>query len=316
MKRKFLNSAGDIVLLIVGVMSAAFGLKSFLVPNHFLDGGIFGISLLLHAWCGIPVTVFLLLLNLPFFVAGIYSINKRFAIWSSLALLLLIISILVIPFPNITSDKLLTALFGGVFIGIGNGLTMRVGCALDGIELLALYVFRKTGFSLSEVVLAINLLIFAIGSLLLGVDTALYAALTYFVVTHVSNYVAEGFEAFVGVTIVSRAHQAIRVRLVEQMRKGITVHKGERGYLPANKHTIPFHTDILFVVVSRLELRKLKMMVQEEDPAAFIYSIPIKDASGGVLRKRTFDHSANKTYHANRDIGQVPTFTRRSIAAK
>jgi uncharacterized membrane-anchored protein YitT (DUF2179 family) len=195
------------------------------------------------------------------------------------------LSLTLIPDVALTSDKLLISLFGGVFLGIGIGLVMRAGAALDGIEVLALYTLKRTSFTITEIILGINVLIFAVAAFQFGIETALYSVLTYFSATRCIDYVVEGIQAHTGVTIISGKSELIKYQLVNDMGRGITIYKGERGFLPG-KFEISAECDIIFTVISRLELRKLKNLVYQVDPNAFVFANTIKEASGGVIKRR------------------------------
>jgi uncharacterized membrane-anchored protein YitT (DUF2179 family)/HD superfamily phosphodiesterase len=274
----------DLILILIGVVTAAFALKGFLVPNNFFDGGITGISLLIHEIYHFNLAYVIVIVNLPFVLMGLYTINKHFALKTLLCIILLGLC-LYLPYPVITSDKLLVSIFGGFFLGIGIGLTMRAGCAVDGIEVLALYTWRRTSFTISEIILALNMLIFSIAAFRFGIQTALYSMLTYFTATKTIDYVVEGIEAYMGVTIISGKSEIIKHRLVNELGRGITIYKGERGFLPGKFH-IHTDADIIFTVITRLELRKLKNLVGEIDPHAFVFANTIKEASGGVMKRR------------------------------
>lgn len=275
----------DAFLILFGVLVAGFALKGFLVPNHFFDGGITGISLLIHEVYHYNLGYVIVLANLPLVVLSYYTVGKRFAFKTFVCVLLLGIALLFIPYPTVTSDKLLISIFGGFFIGLGVGLIMRAGAALDGIEILAIKAFRKTPFTVTEVILAINIGIFSIAAFLLGMETALYSVLTYFTATKTIDFVVEGIEAYTGVTIISGKSELIKYRLVNEMSRGITVYKGERGFLPG-KFEVSSDCDIIFTIITRLELRKLKNLVYEVDPRAFVFANTIRDASGGILKRR------------------------------
>ncbi|MEY4611754.1 MAG: hypothetical protein RL246_2073 [Bacteroidota bacterium] len=280
---------GDILYAISGVLFAGFALKSFLVPNHFLDGGVTGVALLIHETYHIPIAWLMILCNVPFVVMGGYLINKAFA-WKTLAAVVgLALALTLIPYPIVTTDKLLISLFGGLFLGLGIGLGMRGGCAIDGIEVLALYTLKRSGFTITEIILGINVILFLIAALGLGLQTALYAMLTYFVATRSIDYVIEGLEEYTGVTIISKNHDAIKKGLVMKMGKGISVYKGERGFMK-DSFDVSHPTDIIFTVVTRFEVRHLRNLVLELDPNAFIFTNTIKEAAGGVLLKRKGDH--------------------------
>jgi uncharacterized membrane-anchored protein YitT (DUF2179 family)/predicted metal-dependent HD superfamily phosphohydrolase len=281
--QKFYLSDG--ILILVGVITAGFALKGFLVPNGFFDGGITGISLLIHEIYHFNLAYVIMIANSPFILMGLYTINKHFAWKTLICILLLGLCLLYIPYTVITSDKLLVSIFGGFFLGVGIGLTMRAGCAVDGIEVLALYTWRRTSFSISEIILALNILIFSIAAFRFGIPTALYSMLTYFTATKTIDYVVEGVEAYMGVTIISGKSEMVKHRLVNELGRGITIYKGERGFLPGKFH-IHTDADIIFTVITRLELRKLKNLVTEIDPHAFVFANTIKEASGGVMKRR------------------------------
>ena len=275
----------DFALTLIGVTIAAVALKLFLVPNHFFDGGITGISLLIHEIYHFNLGLVILVLNLPLIIVSIYSIGRRFALRTFLSVILLGIALLIIPSEEVTTDKLLISIFGGAFLGIGIGLIMRTGAALDGIEVLAIYTLKRTSFTITEIILGINIIIFTIAGFRFGIQTALYSILTYFSATRCIDYVVEGLQAYTGVTIVSGKSEAIKYQLVNKLGRGITVYKGERGFLPG-KFEVSAECDIIFTVITRLELRKLKNLVYDVDPKAFVFANTIKEASGGIIKRR------------------------------
>ena len=275
----------DVIFIVVGVVLAALALKGFLVPNGFFDGGITGISLLISEIYHFNLAFVIMIANLPFIIICIYAINFEYAVKTFFCILLLGICLLYLPHYSITSDKLLVAIFGGFFLGAGVGLTMRAGCAIDGIEILALYTWKKTSFTITEIILAINILIFSIAAFRFGIEVALYSMLTYFTATKTVDYVVEGLEAYIGVTIISGKSEIIKDRLVNEMGRGITIYKGERGFLPG-KFDLHSDCDIIFTVITRLEIRKLKNLVSEIDPRSFVFASTIKEASGGIIKRR------------------------------
>ncbi len=275
----------DSALTILGVTIAGIALKLFLVPNHFFDGGITGISLLVHEVYGFNLGLVIVLLNLPLIAISYFTIGKRFALRTLASVILLGICLLLIPNYAMTADKLLISIFGGAFLGIGIGLIMRTGAALDGIEVLAVYTLKRTSFTISEIILGINIIIFTIAGFRFGLETALYSILTYFTATRCIDYVVEGLQAYTGVTIVSGKSDAIKYQLVNKLGRGITVYKGERGFLPG-KFEVSTECDIIFTVITRLELRKLKNLVYDVDPKAFVFANTIKEASGGIIKRR------------------------------
>jgi uncharacterized membrane-anchored protein YitT (DUF2179 family)/predicted metal-dependent HD superfamily phosphohydrolase len=274
----------DIVQMILGVTLAAIALKGFLMPNHFFDGGITGIALLLHETTHQPIGIFLLLLNLPLMIAGYYLVGLKFSIRMALAIVLLVFVLQFLPNFTLTNDKLLISIFGGVFIGTGVGLVMRSGAALDGIEVAALYTLKRTSFTITEIIMAINIIIFSIAALKFGIESALYSILTYFAATRCIDYVVEGIQAYMGVTIISSKSEMIKYQLVNKLGKGITIYKGERGFLPG-KFNISNDCDIIFTVVTRLELRRLKNLINDIDPAAFVFANSIRETMGGVIKR-------------------------------
>lgn len=275
----------DFLLVVVGIVFAGYALKGFLVPNHFFDGGITGISLLVHEMYKFNLGVVIILLNLPFVIISFFSVGSRFASRMLISIVLLGGCLEILPEVAITSDKLLISIFGGVFLGIGIGLVMRAGAALDGIEVLALYTLKRTSFTITEIILGINILIFSIAAFKFGIETALYSMLTYFAATRCIDYVVEGIQAYTGVTIISGKSEVIKYQLVNNLGRGITVYKGERGFLPG-KFEISAECDIIFTVITRLELRKLKNLVYDVDPNAFVFANTIKEASGGIIKRR------------------------------
>lgn len=279
------STVSDILLILLGVIITSFALKSFLVPNQFFDGGITGISLLIHELYHFNLAYVILLANIPFVIMSAYAINKGFAIKTFFCIALLGICLLYPNFPLITNDKLLVSIFGGFFLGLGIGLTMRAGCAVDGIEVLALYTLRRSSFTISEIILGINIIIFSLAAIEFGFDKALYSMLTYFTASKTIDYVIEGIQAYTGVTIISAKSDEVKHRLVNELGRGITVYKGERGYLPG-KFDVHDDCDIIFTIITRLELRKLKNMVTEVDPNAFVFANTIKETSGGIIKRR------------------------------
>lgn len=275
----------DIFFIVFGILAAGFALKGFLVPNHFFDGGMTGISLLLHEIYHFNLAYIFVMVNLPFIIISYFTVNKKFALKTLGCVALLGICLLLVPYPVITSDKLLISIFGGFFMGVGIGLIMRAGCALDGVEILALYTFKRTAFTVTEIILAINICIFGIAAFKLGMETALYSVLTYFTATRTIDYVVEGIEAYLGVTIITSKSELVKYKLVNELGRGITVYKGERGFLPG-KFEESTECDIIFTVVTRLEMRRLKNLVYEIDAKAFVFANNIREASGGILKRR------------------------------
>ncbi len=277
----------DIFLILSGILLAGIAINFFLLPNQLIDGGITGIYLLIQGTHHVS-SLLIIALNLPFIILSYFTVSKRFAIWTLACIVLL--SICLYFFHNIFShnfshDKLLMSIFGGVFLGIGIGLVMRAGAALDGMEVLALYTLKRTSFTITEIILGINLIIFSIAAYVFSIESALYSILTYFAATRCIDYVVEGIQAYTGVTIISGKSEVIKYQLVNNLGRGITIYKGERGFLPG-KFEVSSDCDIIFTVINRLELRKLKNLVYKSDPQAFVFASTIKEASGGIIKRR------------------------------
>lgn len=275
--------------MVSGAVFSGFALKSFLVPNKFMDGGVTGISLLLNEIYDMNLGIVIILANIPFVIMGGYLVNKKFALKTLSCVVALALCLTFIHYPMITQDKLLVSLFGGVFLGIGIGLAMRGGCALDGIEILALYTLRRSSFSISEIILGLNTIIFLIAAIHFGLETALYSMLTYFAASRTIDYVVEGLEEYTGVTIISGKSEEIKEKLVMHLGRGITVYKGERGFMK-DSFEVSQDCDIVFTVITRLEVRRLNNVVHEIDPKAFIFTSTIKEAAGGILKRHAGKH--------------------------
>ena len=283
-KYSVINAIQDYTYILIGALLSGFALKSFLVPGHFLDGGVTGISLLLHEIYHWNIAVLIIVSNLPFILLGAKQMSPGFAFKSITGVILLAIFLKFMPYPEFHYDKLLISTFGGFFLGAGIGLGMRGGCALDGLEVLALYTLKRTGFTMSEIILGLNVIIFMCAAFFLGFETSLYACLTYYTVTKTIDYVIEGIEEFTGVTIISGKSEEIKEKLVLGLGRGITIYKGERGFMKDNFKESQ-DCDIVFTVITRLEVRRLKNIVMQIDPKAFVFTNSIKEAAGGILKR-------------------------------
>ena len=273
------------LFIIAGVFSAAFGLESFLLSSHFIDGGVTGVSMLLATGFKLPLSLLILVINLPFIALGYKQLGRRFALRSGLGIGGLALVLAFVPFPDVTHDLLLTAVFGGVFIGAGIGLAMRGGAVLDGTEIAALLVSRYAVLlKVSDLILILNVVIFGVAVLVLGTEPALYSMLTYFAAARVLEFVLNGIEQYTGVTIVSEHSDAIRKVITEKLGRGVTMYQGKSGYGTRGEQGM--ERDIVFTVVTRLELPGLRTAVQEIDPKAFIVQYRIDDAQGGIIKKR------------------------------
>lgn len=274
----------DALLLLLGLLSAGFGLKGFLLPTEFVDGGATGISLLLNRTTGLPLSVLLVLVNLPFIMMAYVQLGVHFVIKTFAAILGLAMAVAFLPYPEITTDKLLVAVFGGFFLGMGIGLAVRGGGVLDGTEVLAIYVSKRTSMTIGDVILVINIVIFSAAAYLLGLETALYSMLTYLAASKTVDFIIEGIEEYTGVTIISPKSEDIAAMITEKIGRGITMYKGTRGYGKRGHQTSEM--EILFTVVTRLEVSRLQAEIEAIDPHAFVVMNSIKDTRGGMIKKR------------------------------
>jgi uncharacterized membrane-anchored protein YitT (DUF2179 family) len=274
----------DFFFISLGVLSAAFGLKSFLLPNGFLDGGAVGISLLTNIITRVDLSYLIVIINIPFIVIGYTQVSKVFAIKTLVAIFALAICIAFVNFPLVTNDKLLISFFGGFFLGLGIGLSIRGGSVLDGTEVLAIYTSRKTPLTVGDFILMLNIVIFAVAAYLLNIETALYAILTYLVASKTVDFVVHGIEEYTSVIIVSEKSEQIKTAIVERMGRGVTVLKGKSGFGKQGHRDTD--TDVLYSVITRLELQKLKTEIAKIDDEAFVVENSVNDIRGGMIKKR------------------------------
>lgn len=273
-----------VLFVILGVLSAGFGLKGFLMPNDFIDGGVTGISLLVNAKTDIPLAPSIIVLNIPFILLGWKQISKWFSITSIIAISLLALAVVVIPYPVVTDDKLLVSVFGGFFLGLGIGLTIRGGGVIDGTEILAISLSRTSSLTVGDFILIFNVIIFSAAAWLLSVEVALYAILTYLAASKTVDFILEGVEEFTGVTIISHKNEEIGQFIKNQMGRGLTVYSGKKGFGKRGESDVP--NDILFTVVTRLEISRLNNEIERIDPTAFVVMHSIRDTKGGMVKKK------------------------------
>ncbi|MCX8210737.1 MAG: YitT family protein [Lewinella sp.] len=282
-RTKTISLVKDGIFMILGVAAAAFGLESFLLPNHFIDGGVTGISLLLVELTGLRLSVLLFLVNLPFLVLARIVIGHHFAIKTAVAITLLVLTIFFVHFPEVTEDKLLVSVFGGFFLGTGIGLSMRGGSVLDGTEVLAIFLSRKVGAKVSDWVILINLVIFGFAAYFLSIEQALYSLLTYIVASKALDFVIDGVEEYTGVTIISIHSGDVRKAIIEELGSGVTIYQGRGGYRADEAGE---EIDIIYAVITRLEISKLNRIVDDIDEKAFITMSSINDTRGGMVRRK------------------------------
>jgi len=277
----------DALLLSAGIFSAAFGFKGFLLTNHFIDGGATGISLLISALTSIPLYQLIICVNLPFIVLAYRVMGKIFAIKTALAISGLALVLATVHFPDVTQDKLLVAVFGGFFLGAGIGLAVRGGAVIDGTEVLAIFLSRKLGTTIGDIIIVINVVIFSAAAYFLSIEIALYSMITYVAASRTLDFIVEGIEEYIGVTIISAHSEKIRHMIMDQLGRGLTVYSGRRGY---GKRGEAKEIDIVYTVVTRLELNKLNSEIEKIDSNAFVVMSSVKDTKGGMLKKRPLTH--------------------------
>ncbi|HAP02243.1 MAG TPA: hypothetical protein DCQ93_10000 [Bacteroidetes bacterium] len=283
-----LKIARDFFLILLGISSAAFGLKGFVLPNHFTDGGITGISILSSLVTPISISVWIVVLNVPFILLGYRQISWVFALKTLIGIVGLAVALVFIHLPVLTNDKLLIAVFGGFFLGTGIGLAIRGGGVLDGTEVLALSISRRFSVSIGDVILVINVLIFSFAAAELGFESALYSILTYLAASKTVDFIVQGIEEYTSVMVISKKNEEIRRGIIEVMGRGVTLLKGEGGFGSHGERKA--EQKIVFCVLTRLEIPKLKAIIHKLDPDAFIITQSINDVRGGMVKKRPLHH--------------------------
>jgi uncharacterized membrane-anchored protein YitT (DUF2179 family) len=285
--KKILRALGSAAFIVLGILSAGMGLKGFLLSSKFIDGGVTGISMLLADVVGLPLSVWLLIVNLPFIAVGFFQIGKKFAIKSALAIAGLAVCLITIPYPDVTPDKLLTAVFGGFFIGAGIGLAIRGGAVLDGTEIAALLVSRSSHLlKVGDVILILNIFIFLAAAFFLGIEPALYSILTYATASKMIDFLLHGIEEYTAITIISTEYEAIKDAIMNNLHRGLTVYRGHGGL--GSSGVSDAEHEILYCVVTRLEIGNVKKVVDEIDPSAFVTTHALSDVQGGLIKKAMY----------------------------
>jgi uncharacterized membrane-anchored protein YitT (DUF2179 family) len=277
----------DVILITLGIFLAAFGFKGFLLTNHFIDGGATGISLLISALTKIPLYMLVIAVNIPFLILAYMILGRQFAIKASIAIAGLSIVLATVTFPNVTNDNLLVAIFGGFFLGGGIGLAIRGGTVIDGTEVLAIFLSRKFGTTIGDIILMINVLIFSAAAYFLSVEIALYSMITYLSASKTLDFVVEGIEEYIGVTIVANHCEEIREMIINKMGRGVTVYTGKRGFGKSGESS---DKDIIYTVITRLEQSKLTAEIEKIEPTAFVVMTRVKDTKNGMVKKRPLQH--------------------------
>ena len=283
----FRRQIKDVVLITIGIFSASFGLKGFLQTSHFIDGGATGTSLLISALTPIPIYALIIIINIPFIVLAYHVINKQFAIKTALAIIGLSIVLATVSFPVVTKDNLLVAVFGGFFLGAGIGFAIRGSAVIDGTEVLAIYLSRKLGTTIGDIIIVINIMIFGAAAYFLSIEVALYSMIAYLAASKTLDFIVEGIDEYIGVTIISNRNEEIRQMVVNTMGRGVTVYSGKRGY---GKRGEIKDVEIIYTVITRLELGKLNTEIEKIEPDAFVVINSVKDTKGGMIKKRALKH--------------------------
>jgi len=278
--RKIFKVFVKFLFMLIGAAMAAVALEIFLIPNSVIDGGVTGISIMSSYLTGLPLGLFIFILNIPFLIIGYKHIGKTFTISTlfSVTALSIIVSFLE-PINSITNDTLLASVFGGILLGIGIGLIMRNGGCSDGTEIIAIILDKRTGFSIGEVVMIINIFILSSAGILFGWDRAMYSMVTYFIAFKLIDITVEGLDESKAVLIITNRSQDITDALLARLGRGVTLLDGKGGYTNTP-------TNVLYVIVSRLEISKLKSIVSDFDKNALI-TIGHVEVSGKSYKKKS-----------------------------
>jgi uncharacterized membrane-anchored protein YitT (DUF2179 family) len=268
----------NLVFILLGISSATFGIEGFLVPNGFIDGGITGLSMLIARATGLPLAIFIALINVPFLFMAWKQMGKRFFLFSVVAIAGLSLAVAFIHVPSITGDKLLTAVFGGIFLGAGIGLTIRGNSVLDGTEVLAIFLSKTKNIGVGDFILLFNVVLFTSSIRFIGVEAALYSILTYISASKTINFLIYGIEEYNGVLLITRKSVEVREVIIDKMGRGVTVLKGYGAYSSEE-------TEVLYCVITRTEITQLKKLVLEIDGSAFLIFQRVNDVVGGRVKK-------------------------------
>jgi len=272
----------EIFQIAIGIFLASIGLKMFLLPNGFLDGGATGIAILLSELFDIDISFILLLVSIPFLILAWFSLSRRIFTKSLISIILLAVIIHFENFASITEDKLLIAIFGGLFLGAGIGLTIRNGAVLDGSEILGIFLNDRLGISIGRVILFFNVILFGATALLLSLEIAMYSILTFIVTAKVIDLMIEGFEDYVGLMIISENTNSINEGLIRIVGTGTTLYQGAGGF--GKRGTQP-KNDIIHTVINRIDIRRTYNLIDAIDKNAFIIEFDVNHIKGGIYTK-------------------------------
>ena len=282
-KHKEYNSCVVVILtymfMTIGILLAAIALEVFLIPNKIIDGGITGVSIILSFLTNINLSIFIIILNVPFLLLGFRHLGKNFLIQSTVAMALF--SVLLEIFKQVdvvTNDVLLATVFGGILLGIGVGFVIRYGACLDGVETVAILINKKTSFSVGQVILLVNLVIYMVAGILFGWDRALYSIMTYFITYKLIDMVSEGLEQAKATLIITNNSEEIARSIYKKLGRTVTFIEGE-GLISGKKV-------VLYVVVTRIELRELKKIVEADDVSAFMTITDVSEIVGQHIKSK------------------------------
>ena len=268
--------------LAIAIVLASIGLKAFLLPNGFLDGGVTGISILLNKITGFEISIILPVISIPFFVIGWFTVSKRIVIRSLISVLILSLVIHFENFQPITDDKLLISIFGGLFLGAGIGIAIKNGSVLDGSEILGIFVNERTGISIGLIIFWFNVVLFLLAGFLFSLEVAMYSVLTYIITAKTIDLILEGFEDYVGLMIVTSKSGEMQKALLKDIGQGMTIYQGTKGYGSLGEKQ---NLEIIHTVVNRIDTKKVYRVLKKVDKDAFVIEFDVNKVSGGVLRK-------------------------------
>ena len=276
------NFFSEYFQILLGIVLASIGLKAFLLPNGFMDGGVTGIALLINKLININISILLIVFSIPFLIIGYFTVSKRIILKSIISIIGLALFIHFENFEIITEDKFLISIFGGLFLGAGIGIAIRNGAVLDGSEILGIFINDRFGISIGKVILVFNIILFSITAFVISKEIAMYSILTYIVTAKVTDLFIEGFEDFIGITIVSTHYEKIKVAIINELGAGMTIYKGQKGFGSKGK-TEDF--DIIHTIINRIDIKKMYRIVTSIDKEAFIVEFDVNNVKGGVLRR-------------------------------
>ena len=264
--------------LTIGAIIYSAGLNLFLIPNHIIDGGITGISLLVQALTGVPFSMLIVALNLPFFYLGYRRLGAGLAVSSTYAIVVLsLFSSIFEEMKPATTDPFLSTIFGGIIIGIGVGIVIKSGGSTDGTEIVAIWMDSKSSFSVGEIIMFFNFFILGAAGFVFSWNSAMYSLIAYFICSRMIDAVSTGLDSSKGIFIVTTEYDKVSDAIVHDMHRAVTRLHGQGGFLKDDK-------DVLYCVVTRLEVTKLKQVVHGIDPSAFLSVFDVQEVQGGLVK--------------------------------